>query len=211
MQKSTGGARPRVPSGESSKARGLAPHARAMRSEGAPEAGSRRRSRGKRWRALRGTCRGKALRVGKVASFDERAMEAILVLRTRTANAGRARRARGSARGRSPVWHAVENAAVGQPVRMGSAPPNWRAGGRLDRSSWCAVKHATTGGPDRRKAGRRQRTRKARSPGSSGESRRLWSRTVHECSIRQSVAEVGEEHLPVEARKGREAQRAGNG
>lgn len=117
MQKSTGGARPRVPSGESSKARGLAPHARATRGEGAPEAGSRRRSRGKRWRALRSTCRGKALRVGKVASFDERAMESILVLRTRTANAGRERRARGSVRGRSPVRRAVENAAVGQPVR----------------------------------------------------------------------------------------------
>jgi len=94
-----------------------------MRSERAPEAGSRRRSRGKRWRALRSTCRGKALRVGKIASFDEHAVEAILVLRTRTANAGRVRRARGSVRGRSPVRHAVENAAVGQPVRTGSAPP----------------------------------------------------------------------------------------
>lgn len=113
-----------------------------MRSERAPEAGSRRRSRGKRWRALRGTCRGKALRVGKVASFDERAMEAILVLRAQTANAGRARRARGSVRGRSPVRHAVENAAVGQPVRTGSAPPNF-GGPEVDSTEALGVPSST--------------------------------------------------------------------
>jgi len=143
-----------------------------MRSERASEAGSRRRSREKRWRALRGTCRGKALRVGKVASFDERAMAAILVLRTRTANAGRARRARGSVRGRSPVRRAVENAAVGQPVK-GSAPPNLE--GPEDDSTEALGVPSSTPRPEVRIAerragasGRAQRDRLARAVKAAG-------------------------------------------
>jgi len=98
LQKSTGGAWPFTPGGEESPDHddGSSPSAReCRRGERASEAGSSVAKPRNRWRVpnkpvgLRerhdqgATCRGKALRIGKIILLDERVVEAILAPRKR--------------------------------------------------------------------------------------------------------------------------------
>lgn len=153
------------------------------------------------------TCRGKALCAVDVAPFDEGAAEPALVPRCSRVLRG-SRTSRGateSVRGRSPAWHAADNAVAKQPAHavLSSSPREARRG-RHDRSWRCDVNRASTRGWATLKtwlgAAAVFRLRlKGRAVGTA-HAVRSGTRTVLGCSFRRSVAEVGKKHLPSRTR-----------
>lgn len=154
------------------------------------------------------TCRGKALRIGKVVLFDEGAAEAVLAPRKCLGFTLREATGRDRERQRSDVSlaHGRKNhAEVASPEAVpGSTKPRGEENRvRIGRSWRRAVKHAPSRG--RIVARRSGVARKNPTPPQGGEgeascgqcsaSCALGSRTVYGCSCRQSVAEVGERHL----------------
>jgi hypothetical protein len=143
-----------------------------------------------------------------------------LLERSRALGHGGDRGATESVRGRSPASHAVDNAAARwhRPEMSGRLPApslrkeERRRGGRADRSWWPRRQARTTRGRivARRSgaAGRRTgRKLRAEAGGQRGASHALGNQAIHGCSCRESVAEVGEEHLPRITEGSREASR----
>jgi hypothetical protein len=164
-------------------------------------------------------CRRKTLWAGKAAVVDAMVVAAVLAPRI---NPGlrAARGATGSVRGRSSAPHAVENTAAGRHRLRADARSFLQRGGR-NRADW------TKAGVTRRQAraqpglGRRKTVwRRSRTIDQHGfgrdevarSGRRRAScapgnRAIRECSGCESVAEVGEKHLPCPLEGSREANR----
>jgi hypothetical protein len=168
---------------------------------------------------LGSTCRGKALWVGKVVLIDEGAAEAILVLRERRpGNTGRHRGARqGASEVVSPALSMAENARPGwhRPKRRRSETWSRKAQRGREReaeaggapSSACpAGVGLPQGGPTSHGRTGPSRVRQALCDQRSA-SCAPGSRTVHGCSCRESVADVGEKHLLRATKGSREASR----
>jgi hypothetical protein len=155
------------------------------------------------------TCRGKALRIGKVVLLDEGAAEAVLAPRKCLGfnNSGRLRGATGSVRGRTSASRMVEKATPRwHRHRRCPDPPSREArrtvhgsaeAGGVPSSTRLAGVGLSQGGPASH--GRTRPLRKGEngeaSCGQCSASCAPGSRTVYGCSCRQSVAEVGERHL----------------
>jgi hypothetical protein len=179
------------------------------------------------------TCRWKAFWIVEAAPFDEGAGKAVLGAsrRSGTTRSGSARGATESVRGSSPAWHAVDNAAArwlppscGSPrlrpiahatgrSESGRTNRSWRPR-RQARSTWGRVALLPSG----RGSGLAPQSPKGLGPkglgpedgsGRRGESHALGNQAIHGCSCRESVAEVGEEHLPHAIEGSREANREG--
>jgi len=168
--------------------------------------------------SLGSTCRWKALWVEQAAPFDEGAGEAVLGAPNEAQPTARPSAERDRERQRSFV-----NLARGRQRRgevalrrrvVPSAPPplaGEEESDREDRSWGNAPSSALHLGPGRRKAGWRRGRHRAparRWRGRRGASHALGNRVIHGCSCRESVAEVGEEHLPHASEGSREANRA---
>jgi len=182
-------------------------------------AGSHQNS-GSRKRPLGSTWRWKAFWVEQVVSLDGDAMEAVLGAPSRSPvyGPGGDRGATESVRGRSPASHAVDNAAAGwhrESEALGSAPIRQRRG---EGSQWSKCTeagamrrqaHSTWGRVVARRAGAAVTNglTLCGGRGRRGESPALGNQAVHGCSCRESVAEVGEEHLPHAIEGSREANR----
>jgi len=172
---------------------------------------------------LGSTCRGKALRIGKVVLFDEgRRKRSWFLVSTRGENSGRLRGATGSVRGRTSASRMVENAKPRwrrQKAVPGSALAERRTEPCTDRPKLEARRQARAQpGSDCRKAVRRRTEEpdpsrfRARGEGEASCGQRSasyapGSRAVHGCSCRESVAEVGERHLLRAIEGSREANR----
>jgi hypothetical protein len=171
---------------------------------------------------LGSTCRGKALWVGKAVLIDEGAAEAILVPRERRPVKHRAasRGATGSVRGSfaSSAHGRQRQARVATPLAGGArGRPAERPRRHRERtaeagdapSSACpAGVGLPQGGPASHGRTEPSRAREA-SCDQYGASRAPGSRTVHGCSCRESVAEVGERHLLRVTEGSREANQGG--
>lgn len=173
------------------------------------------------------TCRGKALRIGKVGLLDGRAAEAVLAPRKCPGftNSGRLRGATGSVRGRTSASRMAENARPRRRRQRGGAricnsPKGEQSRVRIGRSWRRAVKRA----PSRGRIVARRSDVARKNPtlplaGGEGEascgqrsaSYAPGSRAVHGCSCRVSVAEVGERHLLRAIEGSREANRGCTG
>lgn len=168
---------------------------------------------------LESTCRWKALGAAKVVLLDERAAETVLALRdTRVHwNPVNARGATASVRGSSPALRVAENATPGRrrPIGWRSEPSANRGRRRCaeePKLEACRQARSQPGSGCRKVVRRREgeldlgrgsaprsaRVRVARAPG---------NRTVHGCTCRESVAEVGEKHLLHVVEGSREANR----
>ena len=179
------------------------------------------------------TCRWKAFWIEQAVPFDEGAGEAVLGAsrRVRSKRPGRARGATESVRGRSPTSHAADNAAVRWPPPSSESPPHpptAQSGGRATRAvvEWTeagdrAVKRALPGAGSpfsfrgeeagwrrsRPHASARKGWGKRMAAVGEAQASALGNQAIHGCSCRESVAEVGEEHLPRATKGSREANR----
>jgi hypothetical protein len=207
--------------------------------ESAPEAGSSAAKPRHRWRVptknrhakarlFGSTCRWKAFWIVEAAPFDEGVGKAVLGASRRvgSSRSGSARGATESVRGSSPAWRAADNAAARWlPPSCGSPRlhPIARATGRSESGrtnrSWRPRRQArSTWGrvallPSGRGSGLAPQSSKGFGPedggGRRGASHALGNQAIHGCSCRESVAEVGEEHLPRVTKGSREANRGG--
>ena len=161
------------------------------------------------------TCRWKALWAVRPHLFDERGGRAVLGTSRETLDkTGAYAGATESARGSTPASHVVDNAAAtwrspksGRPrlfpsVMTGQA--QWSIGPKLGlrrqaRSTWGWIAARWSG------AERRVGLTPERGDGRRGESHALGSQAIHGCSCRESVADVGEEHLLRAIEESREA------